>query len=136
MTDFVIKANKEIDGVLECNETILKYAEFFKKPLTLEMFVPCDENGNVLEEPYFDGENDNYYNSAMDEFQKAKEKVLFEGFEVEPTENNQFQYLWLDKKFICSFPLIEADRIRKVEDLIPYEIELTPSALKAIGIKE
>lgn len=55
MTDFVILqnislANKEIKHN-ECGLRILKYANFLKQPLILGMFVPCDENGNVLEEP-------------------------------------------------------------------------------------
>ena len=30
---------------------IFSYAEFLKQPLKLEMFVPCDEDENVLGEP-------------------------------------------------------------------------------------
>ena len=30
---------------------IYNYATFLKQPLKLEMFVPCDDNGNILKEP-------------------------------------------------------------------------------------
>ena len=61
---------------------ILNYATFLKQPLKLEMFVPCDEDGDILEEPT------NYetrllnmmteYNDEVYTYNKAKEKVLFE----------------------------------------------------------
>ena len=61
MTDFVLKrvntplAGQQVSSVrhheLEKYRQIFKYAKFLKKPLKLEMFVPCDEDGNILEEP-------------------------------------------------------------------------------------
>jgi len=55
------------------------YAKFLKQPLTLGMFVPCDDEGNVLEEPIETiGGVELYaktYNQALD-------KVVFDGFEV------------------------------------------------------
>ena len=75
---------------------IYNYATFLKQPLKLEMFVPCDDEGNILEEPtmekygwysanhpeeqsgwmYEEGE-DKYY-EAIKVYEVAKEKVLFE----------------------------------------------------------
>ena len=71
--------------------------KFLKQPLKLEMFVPCDENGNVLEEPEKYGwlQNVGSRNSYATEqecidcetFHLAKQKVLFEGFEMSIEKN-------------------------------------------------
>ena len=62
MTDFVLgieqnsytKTEKyniiEWQSKCESFDKIIKYANFLKQPLKLGMFVPCDENGNVLED--------------------------------------------------------------------------------------
>lgn len=82
MTDFVIQKRSEL-MFKELGKACCKYAQFLKKPLKLEMFVPCDEDGNVLEEP----SNYQLYELGVapnDEqikecgaYEKAKEKVLF-----------------------------------------------------------
>ena len=54
MVEFV----KEIDHRVNTGELkewkfvdcIRRYANFLNQPLTLGMFVPCDEDGNVLED--------------------------------------------------------------------------------------
>ncbi|WP_299524141.1 hypothetical protein [uncultured Lutibacter sp.] len=83
---------------------IFRYANFLKQPLELGMFIPCDEDGNVLEEPeklikalekvnqeYYDLKSNHYkdnerYKWAVEtitsdkkyqEYQEAKERVLF-----------------------------------------------------------
>lgn len=62
---------------------IYNYATFLKQPLKLEMFVPCDDNGNILEEP----KKENYTQEELEnslmgcdylDYNKAKVKVLFE----------------------------------------------------------
>ena len=93
MTDFVLRINeieKEIDQFFDSwrmkqLRIIENYAKFLKQPLKLEMFVPCDENGNVLEEPQmrpernsFDEEDMDYDAQELYDYIKAKEKVLFE----------------------------------------------------------
>ena len=61
------------------------YDALLKQPLQLCFFVPCDENGNVLEEPQmrpernsFDEEDMDYDAQELYDYIKAKEKVLFE----------------------------------------------------------
>ena len=66
---------------------IYNYATFLKLPLKLEMFVPCDEGGNVFEKPSDEelekfkgleyGSFDCNYTYIFD-YNLAKEKVLFE----------------------------------------------------------
>lgn len=65
MTDFVL--NKKAS-----HTQIVKYAKFLKQPLKLEMFVPCDDNGNVLQDPGL------IPSFELEQYRKAKEKVLFE----------------------------------------------------------
>lgn len=60
-----------------------KYVEFCKQSLNLGMFVPAkiiDGGWVVLEEPFNDGQNDQYYSSAMEEYQETKSRCLFEGW--------------------------------------------------------
>lgn len=126
MTDFVLQRAKKSILPLNVIETfkeggkitneIFNYANFLKQPLKLEMFVPCDEEGNVLEEP--DKEFELSYwdcSTKISKYQQAKEKVLFEGFRVSKA-----------KLFINSE--------KTIEDLIKYDLTLTPNATKQILI--
>lgn len=163
MTDFVL-AHKHKNGFkselerLEYYYFIYKnYATFLKQPLTLGMFVPCDENGNVLHEPkaedYFntkvptneltkedaDGLNRHYADLLM--FEEAKEKVLFEDFiivksDVETLNHTTFMQNSKGEQFGYNKSWEESWNLYGViiEDLIGFEIELTESALKQIGL--
>ena len=63
---------------------------FIEQPLTLGMFVPCDEEGIILSEctylydVYKNLSNDEKrdYKLRCENYQQAKERVLFEGFEI------------------------------------------------------
>jgi len=143
MTDFVIEV---IDNTAPINfikgiESLRTYAKFLKQPLTLGMFVPVDEEGNVLEEPkQFEGKFKDYQN-ILDTYVKAKEKVLFEGFEVEDIGLGSFAIRkWRCIIMKCSKAIgakwENVASYQTIEDLVNLDLQLTPSALKAIGIKE
>ena len=55
MTDFVLEQLNEENSRTRPIRSVLNalegYANFLKQPLKLEMFVPCDEDGNILKEP-------------------------------------------------------------------------------------
>lgn len=58
MTDFLIEQRKELLRKIDYKEKlelytniVYAYANFLKQKLELWMFVPCDENGEVLEKP-------------------------------------------------------------------------------------
>jgi hypothetical protein len=145
MTDFVLEQNNTIPKdlkLLNNYKNIIKYATFLKQPLKLEMFIPCDEDGNVLEEKMiYSKEEDCVFDSAnFDKYQKAKEKVLFEGFKVIgidediieiELENDNF---WLD--FYKNSSIIFTDSyfvefpIKIIEELAFYNFKLTESAIK------
>ena len=131
MTDFFLEQNYDGNSTqkyLNELQLIHNYANFLKQPLKLEMFVTCDDEGNVLEEPDAD-----YYMMVTEEkvkqYQQSKEKVLFDGFEnlffVTYQYNEDGECLEIDKGF-CERHIIE--------DLILFDLTLTESALKQIGL--
>lgn len=148
MTDFVLNEYNERmdtpynDGALVESDAYkwVRYAKFLKQPLKLEMFVPCDEDGNILEEPH----STNWQNFTEDgryrniPYQEAKEKVLFEGFHIEQNDEGGDDILCnytIENKpmnFDCWSWL---DRSETIESLITakkYPFQLTPTAIKQI----
>ena len=124
MTDFVLNFSKESN---RCNyeqayDQISSYANFLNQPLKLEMFVPCDENGNLLEEIIFSEQVYIYLNyqekqdyvKRCDIYKKAKEKVLFEGIDLDVA------------KYHCE------RNVRTVEYFTSFNLELKPNAIKRI----
>ena len=80
MTDFVLNINelvsKESDQFFQSWQNkkmmiIENYARFLKEPLRIEMFVPCDEDGNVLEDIIGNGMIHNY-SEIVKQYQQAK----------------------------------------------------------------
>lgn len=129
-TDFVLQQGLHSTlmmekGMILCN----KYANFLKKPLELGMFVPCDEDGNVLEKP------NEFASVGVFEYQQAKERVLFKGVEY---SNEGIKELSINGKVIWFKNAIDYESwyYQTIEDLIPYELELTESAIKQIGYKQ
>ena len=144
MTDF-IESKKPIHAYLQnesfsaiqthINETydlFFKYCDFLKQPLQLGFFVPCDENGNVLK-PCGCISDDGCCKKECD-YQKAKEKVLIEGFNVNKFGFKDKYYVKLgdNKDSIYTFPNVKNYTI---EDLAHLKIELTENAIKQIGLK-
>ena len=96
-------------------DKIRSYANFLKQPLELWMFVPCklvDGVWVVLEEkkPF----QDNYF-----EFQEAKKRCLFEGFEVRKGNWLLNGNIDIDEEFCQGL---------SIESLVKYNLELTPTA--------
>jgi len=119
---------------------------FGKQPLELWMFVPVGEDGNVLEEPVYSvccgrciNGLDECISDAMLEFQQAKERCLFDGFEIiDVTQNFKIiNNTMLDCKFSASminnsWMINSIDKT--IECLIKYNLKLTPTALKQLGL--
>ncbi|MCT4287380.1 hypothetical protein HZP25_11715 [Elizabethkingia anophelis] len=97
MTDFVLSIlnNTSPNNFVKGVENIRAYAQFLKQPLALWMFVPCDEDGNLLEKPKEDDYS--FYThknmSVQEEYEKAKSRVLFEGFRIVDFEEHQIESL-------------------------------------------
>lgn len=132
MTDFVLSQSEgstidweQLDWM---NQEIYKldrirnYANFLKQPLELYMFVPCDEDGNVLDaepcslgmflkgNPFFD-----VYLESKNKWDEAKERCLFKGFSEKDAKIALFAN-------------------ETIEDLIEFNLTLTQIAIKQIGL--
>ena len=134
MSDFVLEKNildeKEI-------KQIINYANFLQQPLKLEMFVPCDESGNVLEEYkltekelFADANNQcRFISSKEAQWISAKEKVLFEDFYWEGNYtigNMEDEMIYIDEEFCQNM------NIEKFLTTIISDLELTESAISQI----
>ena len=121
MVDYVLEQDLETPKGRKISE-IVKYGLFLKQPLELWMFVPCDKEGNVLEAvPYYtDGIE------KVNEYKKAKERCLFEGFKSVPFSNSVRK-----GNYIIDFNYTENINI---ESLLHHDIvfELTRAAFKKL----
>lgn len=135
MTDFVIQEKFKPISIIEFADRVCNYAEFLKQPLKLEMFVPCDYEGNILIDPCAE---DNDAGTEIEirqiEYNNAKSKVIFEGF--------MYIHAWFgghivakNKNGNCQISLFDFDC---VEELLNEERELnvtlTETALKQIKL--
>ncbi|MBP1165021.1 hypothetical protein JOE44_001905 [Chryseobacterium sp. PvR013] len=136
---------------------IIDYAKFLKQPLKLGMFLPMDKHGVVLEPLQFCCTGSDCGCMGMpvnvssqeeiDEYYQAEDKVLFNGFRSKPAINEvfndslkltiyleMFQFMNVHENGLGGGDLIGST----IEALAHADlgIELTPSALEAIGIKE
>ncbi|MGV0925478.1 hypothetical protein [Empedobacter tilapiae] len=132
MTDFVLeqeKLNQKNTSRLAC--LCANYAQFLKQPLTLAMFVPCDLEGNILEEPKINNilkvfPYERFNNACqMDKYQQAKERVLFKGFYKEFNAVISPSGGYLD---------IGNLRYKTIETIVESKLELTETAIKQIGL--
>ncbi|MEZ4788294.1 MAG: hypothetical protein R2790_10590 [Flavobacterium haoranii] len=139
MTDFVLQQYNEAYSKDQFVERVEAYANFLKEPLKLEMFIPCDEYGNILEKPELIDER---YNLKLIDYEQALENVFFKGFYVkmyeEPQDgilgvikddNNQFKGIWYEGEE--GFRLNDICSKQRIEDLISCN-ELTQVAIDRI----
>lgn len=138
MTDFVLELFKKWDRSEIDSESYTqiseRYAKFLKRLLELGMFVPCDENGNVLPAEYSFLSCDKGF-----VYGKATERVLFEGFEYH-SEDDGFIYISYDRNMQIVYDteektfLLDTNRhnqyLKTIEDLVKYNLTLTNNALK------
>ena len=124
MTDYVLEtANSKdlMETPLQKLNKHFTYANFLKQPLELWMFVPCDEDGNVLEEP----EPTVMWTPRIQHYQQAKERCLFKNFEfVEETEH----YFHLKEKGIYVF-IIWKNKDKTIENVVTAGFELNKEIL-------
>ena len=125
MTEFVLRETNSPTTLAESFQRCVTYAKFLKQPLKLEMFVPVNEDGNILQEPEEFKEwikSDHYFNASESvthqcrRYKKAKEKVLFKGFDLSTA------------KYHCD------RKDRTIEYFTSFEVELTPNAIKKLWL--
>ena len=153
MTSFVLENAKQpyVEGTKY--KDLVNYAKFLKQPLKIEMFVPCNNEGSVLEHPiYTTNHSDECYCKECEEetkrcsdlqgqYQKAKEKVLFEGFELIrfiEKENPCYVVSNGENEVTFHIGLYNFSKgvrfANTIEDLIHIQPILTESAIKQIGL--
>ncbi len=119
-------------------DRIRNYANFLKQKLELWMFVPCDLNGNVLEETNCTYIIEKCTNSKCVKYQEAKERCLFEGFEynkqTNQLNNKKGLYIHFGQRFCEAYFEGGTEYLEIIEDLVKYNLALTPTAQKQIGL--
>jgi hypothetical protein len=167
MTDFVLETKNNsitqtekynvIEWQKKCEafNKIITYASFLKQPLELGMFIVCDEDGNVLDKPkkYDNWTNFDYSGTDIGfedeklcrQYQKAKEKVFFEGFKSTgrfkvSSGFEDFSFLKYNngntQVYVKDYTKEELNEslCYTIEDLIKYKLTLTENALKQLEI--
>ena len=163
MADFVLELKKQNEEILSSSDMpkiskifddyakILNYAQFLKQHLTLGMFVPVDEKGNVWEKPKgccsgrecgCMGQVVNYYSQEdIDKYYDLEEKVLFKGIKFNNIQpSNDWNYFSLNGHKIAEGTNLGKYhlkyRLNTIEDLFNLvgEVELTESGIKQIGL--
>lgn len=152
MTDFVIEYySHEGYADLQTLKLMNNYANFLKKTLTLGMFVPVDNKGNILKEPknYSSwkslehnkkaGKTDSPVFEEYKIYRNAEQKCLFEGFSI---AYNGYSVVRITAIYN---PMIELSfnkndktfqNFSDVESLTSFdEIFLNANALKKLGLR-
>lgn len=126
MTNFVLNKDKlilkkQIDAI-SFTMSVTDYALFLKTPLKLEMFVPCDEYGNIMKEPNFIGSRKSNVNYC-DKFQKAKGKVIFVGFDIIQNDKTELSIKCNNFQLYFNKTLKRFENYKTIEDLTTYDLE-------------
>jgi len=126
MTDFVLEKSKSINHPRTIN-IVIDYAKFLKKPLELWMFIPCYFRDGIWI-PYA---KDTLLNTIdlFNELEQAKERCLFEGFEVGVYPLERFVMHQDGFGFV-----IDDLKKQTIENLVKYNLQLTKTAEKLIGL--
>jgi len=122
MTDYVLDEGTQNNTDSQFADKVMAYAHFLKQPLELGFFVPCVDN-----EPFNCSKHGN-----SEQFEQAKDRVLFSGFEVQNTKDwiefNGGIRVYIPTKDIGSMFSIVFKNNKKwpniIEDLVSYDLEL------------
>ena len=130
MTDFVLYKK-------ESHTQIMKYAKFLKQPLTLGMFVPCDEEQCMIDVNYRYTSDYEHLNKELDKrYEKAKERVLFKIIKPRLINKNLFlyeSYIYYSEGLV--YENNDGRSLELIEDLISFtDLTLTETAIKQIGL--
>jgi hypothetical protein len=151
MTEFVLEQTKFIKTAdfrtshIPLNN-LHNYANFLKQPLCISQFVACklvDGVWIVMNEPLKRNYNNvNINNSYFKEYQEAKQRVLFEGFEVKEYQYNKnmhskhisngFLSVFWDMIFEKKWGLSKG--LSTIEDLTKYNLELSQTAVTQLNL--
>lgn len=122
MEDYVL----EQSDLWSCEQRLHRleqYAQLLKSKPTLSMFIPCDDDGNVLVKPKHN-EQDTWLWTA---YQTALDKVIFDGWSVDYANEGfvSLVHLSYDIVFFKSGMIRFLDyQITYISDLTPYNLPL------------
>ena len=136
--------SRRIDYLDWYEKTRNNFDEFLEQPLELEMFVPCDNDEEILKPQYIAGEEviytelvEEFFMDKVKEYNEAKEKVLFEGFEID----KNLYLVYKNEISIGRFIFYEngskflfRDNFKTIEDLVEFGFKLTENTIKQIGL--
>jgi len=119
-----------------------KRVNFGKQPLEIWQFVPCKLLNGIwvvlefpIKEKYYDEyhefQEEHYYSDIL-EYQQAKERCLFEGFEIRDKGN----FYFIEQEHSCIwYRVLKYNTKSTIENLLIFKaVKLTPTAQKQIGI--
>ena len=158
MIDFVLHCTKSVDEMDNSDllnqyayklDKIDDYANFLSQHLNLGMFVPAievDGKWEVLEYPKFNemGSPLKTNKWTLNQYQQAKDKVLFEGFELTKVDDLGYYDLRNETAIIEVYNPLDAETefldildngLYKINDLIKYAPTLTAKGLNDSGLK-
>lgn len=135
MTEFVLQENYKIQSIMLPEifiKQVINYAKFLKQPLKLEMFIPCNGQGEILNyEEIRESVKEGTENWGI--WEQAVNNVLFKGFEVE----KNICFNGLQRTTVDYGIFIPTMGTLTVEDLINNNktpLELTELAIIKIGL--
>ena len=146
-TDYVIEIYEKVATNMDAQSAYLSYVQyalFLKRTLELGMFIPCDKEGNVMSLPLkpTNGCNMAKYYKRKNEYQEAKDRVLFEGCKM---EGRMYKSTRQEFYRINGLTIYQVDfqhngdikrnfRLKKltVESLITNDLTLTETAVKQL----
>ena len=118
---------------------VISYANFLKQPLTLGMFISCDEEGNVLSEQNHKAHssvtNGEMFKEHTIKIQVAEEDIMFEGFKIIKTYNGNPLSVGINYHSPVAYYNDQHekfefyDRFKAIEDLTELGLTLTNSAI-------
>jgi hypothetical protein len=124
-TEFILEIQSKFTKPLAsyqdawCYIACKNYANFLKQPLTLGMFVPCKPNGKKMTDPSVVACQELLEYDESD-YQQAKERVFFEGVDAKTAKQI----------------MVLCNTVEEAVYKFDFERELTPTALKQIGINQ
>lgn len=144
-----LEFSQPLEYLMWYEKTRDNYDDFLQQPLTLGMFLLCDLEGNVLQEPKCDCYTEYDREGCPDKcwrFINSKECVLFKKVKLteDKYKDTKRKFWYIDKlriahelKFYSGENQFTFDVLREhetIEDLVKYNLELTDSAIKQLGI--
>lgn len=146
MTDFLLEQENKhrliiSHGAFKFCKIATNYAKFLKQPLTLGMFIPCDEDDKPLEYPIDMYYRPDYgcqkfpqecYLQDKEDYYLSEENVLFEGFEIVKKLNTVDGYPIY--RFEYNSEILNIRFNKNIESLLYLNLTLTPNAIKNLGL--